>query len=41
MTDETLEEARARVGDIRAGKRSLGRDLLNQSLIEDSQGSND
>ena len=41
MTDETLEEARARVGDIRAGKRSLGRDLLSQSLIEDSQGSND
>lgn len=41
MTDETLPEARARVAEIRAGKRVLAAELLNRTLIEDSQGLND
>ena len=38
MTDETLEEARARVEEIKTAKRSLGAELLSRSLTEDAQG---
>lgn len=38
MTDETLEEARGRVEEIREGKRALSAELLNRTMIEDSQG---
>lgn len=41
MTDETLEDARARVDEILARRRTLSAGLLNATLIEDSQGMND
>ena len=38
ITDETLEEARARVEEIKTAKRALGAELLSRSLTEDAQG---
>lgn len=38
MTEESLEEARARVSQIRTAKRTLAAELLNRTMIEDSQG---